>query len=377
MIHGPATGALIARTPENVVTGIANREVRGDFVRIVIVGSDESAIGGLRGMLARVDPTCEIEYTRHDSARPAGPSGSSEPDLVLIDVDAGSTDTGAMIGKCVEQYPRARLLAMGSRMDDSYVEGIFRAGALGYLPKSHSETIAIGMLRLVLSDASYRPSLSSGEKKAGAKDKGRVSVATASQPEPDGFRLTGRQVEVLAQAAQGKTNQMIAKHLGISEGTTKLHMTAIYKSLNVQNRSEAILLASRMQSVNFSQIKEIEGGALDLDWLLPHMSHRRAPRDAVLFKKGDPGAELWYLQRGTIRLEEINVDINSGSIFGEICLFSPSHERTCTAVCATDVDLFTLTSEQVKRLYLLNPQFALYLVHLIAKRLMADRSRAV
>ncbi len=373
MTTSQETSVRIAPSRVNVVTRPGIREVRGDFVRIVIVAADVSAIGRLRGMLARIDAACEVEVGGHESA----PSGSSQPDLVLIDVDAGSTDTGAMIAGCIEQYPRARLLAMGSRLDDPYVEGIFRAGALGYLPKSHSETIALGILRLVLSDASFHPSLTSGEQKAVAKEKGRGSVLAASQREPAGFRLTGRQVEVLAQAAQGKSNQMIARHLGISEGTTKLHMTAIYKSLNVQNRGEAILLASRMQSVNFSQIKEIEGGALDLDWLLPHMSHRRAPRDAVLFKKGDPGAELWYLQRGTIRLEEIGVEVDHGAIFGEIGIFSPSHERTCTARCATDVDLFTLTSEQVKRLYLLNPQFALYLVHLIAKRLMADRSRTV
>ena len=69
--------------------------------------------------------------------------------------------------------------------------------------------------------------------------------------------------------------------------------------------------------------------------------------------------------------------MNSGAVFGEIGIFSPSHERTCTARCVTDVDLFTLTSDQVKRLYLLNPQFALYVVHLIAKRLMADQSRII
>jgi CRP-like cAMP-binding protein len=107
------------------------------------------------------------------------------------------------------------------------------------------------------------------------------------------------------------------------------------------------------------------------------MSHRRAQRGSTLFRKGDAGAELWYLQRGTIHLEEIGMEVSSGAVFGEIGIFSPSHERTCTAMCATDVDLFTLTSEQVKRLYLLNPRFALYLVHLIAKRLMADRSRTV
>ena len=136
-------------------------------------------------------------------------------------------------------------------------------------------------------------------------------------------------------------------------------------------------MASRLQSVTFRQIREAEGGTLDLDWLLPHMTHRRVPRNTILFSKGDPGAELCYLQRGTIRLEEIGVDVNSSAVFGEIGIFSPSHERTCTARCVTDVDLFTLTSDQVKRLYLLNPQFALYVVHLIAKRLMADQSRII
>ncbi|MEO8008093.1 MAG: cyclic nucleotide-binding domain-containing protein, partial [Betaproteobacteria bacterium] len=175
----------------------------------------------------------------------------------------------------------------------------------------------------------------------------------------------------------GKTNLAIGKQLGITEGVVKLHMSAVFKALDVQNRSEAVLLASRLQSVTFQQIKESEGGALDLDWLLPHMTHRRVARNTILFRNGDAGAELYYLQRGTIRLEEIAVDINSGAVFGEIGIFSASHERTCTAVCATDVDLFTLTSGQVKRLYLLNPQFALYVVHLIAKRLMADRSRVI
>jgi two-component system, NarL family, nitrate/nitrite response regulator NarL len=379
MTVSPGTGVRIAPARGNVVTHPGIREVRGDFVKIVIVASDESATGALRGMLARVDSTCQVEVARHDSMRHSSPNSGNadQPDLVLIDVDSDSSDTVAMIGTCLQRYPRARLVALGSRMDDAYVEAVLKAGALGYLPKSYSETIATGMLRLVLSDASDRPSLPDEKEAAVVATNGGNASTTANKGSTDGFRLTGRQVEVLSLVAQGKTNQVIAKHLGISEGTTKLHMTAIFKALNVQNRAEAMLLASRMQRVNLSQIKEIEGGALDLDWLLPHMSHRRALRDATLFRKGDPGAEFCYLQRGTIRLEEIKVDINSGSVFGEIGLFSPSHERTCTAVCATDVDLFTLTSDQVKRLYLLNPQFALFLVHLIAKRLMADQTRVI
>jgi CRP-like cAMP-binding protein len=67
--------------------------------------------------------------------------------------------------------------------------------------------------------------------------------------------------------------------------------------------------------------------------------------------------------------------MGSGDLFGEIAIFSPDHRRTSTAVCATEVDIFSLDAEQVRRIYASNPQFALYLIYLIARRLMADRAR--
>jgi CRP-like cAMP-binding protein len=44
-------------------------------------------------------------------------------------------------------------------------------------------------------------------------------------------------------------------------------------------------------------------------------------------------------------------------------------------VCETDSELFSLSSEQVKRIHFTNPQFAFFILHLIATRLMADRKR--
>ena len=351
-------------------------------MKILVASPQGSATEALCGLLARLDSGCEVEVV-HDiqtllSLPPIKPSRT--PDLVLVDVDATSADAGAAIRGVLKNFPGARILALGSRLDDGYVATALEAGALGYLPKSHSETVALCVLRLVLSGGAYRPYLApNAEAAASPAASGTTGeTATRSAPEPLGeYGLSKRQIEVLALAAQGKSNLAIAKHLGIAEGTVKLHMSAIFKALKVQNRSEAVLLASRLQSVNFRQIKEAEGGAMDLDWLLPHMTHRHLPRNTIVFRKGDAGEELLYLQRGTIRLEEIGADISAGTMFGEIGIFSPSHERTSTAVCTSEVDLFSLTSAQVKRLYLLNPQFALFVVHLIAKRLMADRARTI
>ena len=342
-------------------------------MRILVASPQGFATDALRSMLTALDSNCEVDVIDEFPSRLLSPPipPSPAPDLVVVDVDGASVDLNAIIREFLLRYPGARLVALGSRLDDAYVEQVLEAGALGYLPKSHSDTVARGVLRLVLSGGSYRPYASSN---LAQPHKAWTPQDRESLRE---FGLTDRQTEVLSLAAQGKSNPVIARHLGIAEGTVKLHMSAIFKALDVQNRSEAVLLASRLQSVTFQQIKEAEGGILDFDWLLPHMSHRRVPRNTILFNKGDPGAELCYLQRGSIRLEEIGVELNSGAVFGEIGIFSPCHERTCTAKCVSDVDLFTLTSDQVKRLYLLNPQFALFVVHLIAKRLMADQSRII
>ncbi len=51
--------------------------------------------------------------------------------------------------------------------------------------------------------------------------------------------LTRRQLQVLALLARGEPNKTIARALGIAEGTVKIHLTAIFKALRVQNRSQA------------------------------------------------------------------------------------------------------------------------------------------
>jgi len=55
------------------------------------------------------------------------------PDLVLVDVDSASADSSAVIRGFLQKFPIARILAMGSRLDDAYVEMALEAGALGYL----------------------------------------------------------------------------------------------------------------------------------------------------------------------------------------------------------------------------------------------------
>jgi DNA-binding NarL/FixJ family response regulator len=58
--------------------------------------------------------------------------------------------------------------------------------------------------------------------------------------------LTERQVEVLQLLSQGKPNKLIGRSLGISEGTVKIHLAAIFRALNVRNRTEAVVAAQAL-----------------------------------------------------------------------------------------------------------------------------------
>ena len=55
--------------------------------------------------------------------------------------------------------------------------------------------------------------------------------------------LTPRELEILAHLAEGQSNKVIARHLGISDGTVKLHVKAILRKLNIHSRVEAAVLA--------------------------------------------------------------------------------------------------------------------------------------
>jgi CRP-like cAMP-binding protein len=117
-----------------------------------------------------------------------------------------------------------------------------------------------------------------------------------------------------------------------------------------------------------------QDGSLVLDGLMSHASHRQYRNGEVIFRKGDLGGELFYVQRGTVHLDEIGEDMGPGDIFGEIGVFSPERARTSTARCKTDVDLFCLDAEKAKQVYVEAPHFALRIATLLAQRLVAERA---
>ncbi|MDQ6681218.1 MAG: cyclic nucleotide-binding domain-containing protein [Pseudomonadota bacterium] len=110
-------------------------------------------------------------------------------------------------------------------------------------------------------------------------------------------------------------------------------------------------------------------------WLKPYMKSSRRKAGDVLFGKGDPAENLYFLVEGRIEFVEIHESVGPGRIFGEIAFFAPSKRRTLTARCTVDSVVLSVNRSTVYQLYYQNPAFGIELIGLVAGRLSADVAR--
>lgn len=111
-------------------------------------------------------------------------------------------------------------------------------------------------------------------------------------------------------------------------------------------------------------------------WLKPYMKARKVKAGQTLFSKGDRANRLYLLVDGEMVLADIGKRLESGRIFGEIALFSPSGLRTHTVRCVSDCRVLEIHERTVKQLYYQNPAFGFHLIELLAGRMAADVERA-
>lgn len=162
----------------------------------------------------------------------------SRPDVVLLDMRMPG-----MNGIDVLEELRSRKLTMPIAMlttsrDEMDVIDSLQSGAQGYLLKDMEPDELIAALRdIVKGNTVVAKELTGILAKA---------VQGDTEPPPAGSRfsdLTPREREILCHLAAGQSNKVIARNLGISDGTVKLHVKSILRKLDVHSRVEAAVIA--------------------------------------------------------------------------------------------------------------------------------------
>ena len=201
----------------------------------VLIADDHPMV---RDALARTVRLVEPDAVVVEAADFAGAEAAMQahlPDLALVDLHMPGMDGVHGVRRLRANFAAVPLVVASGEDDPAVIRAVLAAGAAGFLPKSESPEVLQQALRLVRSGGSYMPAQALADMRHGA-----------APPRPDASGLTPRQMDVLKSLMRGQPNKLIARELGLTEGTVKIHIAAILRALQARNRTEAVVVARRL-----------------------------------------------------------------------------------------------------------------------------------
>ena len=176
--------------------------------------------------------------------------GEDEFDLLLLDLALPGIDGFAALDVLRRDYPAIPVAVISAFDDLPTVTRVMNLGASGFIPKAFSGESLLVAVREVLAGNIFRPE--------GALSGARLDATKPLPPprapvRPEDVGLTDRQAQVLALMVRGLSNREIAEQLGLSEGTVKIHATAVFKTLGVGSRTQALVAVARY-GIDFAKV---------------------------------------------------------------------------------------------------------------------------
>ena len=211
-------------------------------MKILVVDDHPLICEALRQVLKALDKDIDLLEAGNGRQALAEAGRNESLDLILLDLALPDADGFEVLGELRERYPSFPVVVLSASEQPEAVMRALDAGAMGFIPKTSSNELLLGALRLVLSGGVYLPAEVLRHAPA-------PTLARKPSGAETGYRdigLTERQAQVLALMVQGKPNKLICRELTLAEGTVKIHVTAILKALGVSNRTQAVIAVGKL-----------------------------------------------------------------------------------------------------------------------------------
>lgn len=220
-------------------------------MKILIADDHELFLKGLELIISDLTPDIQLVKANNYKEILDIVAEQSDFDLILTDLAMPGANWLDALQQIHDKLPNTPIIILSAVFDKEIVQKTMNIGAAGYIPKTSSNAVIISAIHLVLSGGVYIPAeLLRNTPKEFDMLKLLEQVSDDHNMDEKVKVLSPRQIEVLRLISIGKSNKQIAFELGLTEGTVKIHVTAILKLLNVYNRTGAVAAAVQLGLLN-------------------------------------------------------------------------------------------------------------------------------
>ena len=217
-------------------------------MKFLVADDHELFLKGLEFILHEHLPEVDLVFAKNYTELFAEIDKNKDFDLILTDLAMPGAAWNDAIAKIHAALPETPIIILSAVFDKEIVHQTIEQGAAGYIPKTSPNAVILSAVNLVLNGGVYIPPELLSDSLRNEFDilKQVENFDDTKNADEKINTLTPRQIDVLELIAKGLSNKQIAFELGLTEGTVKLYVTAILKSLNVYNRTGAVVEAARL-----------------------------------------------------------------------------------------------------------------------------------
>jgi DNA-binding NarL/FixJ family response regulator len=202
------------------------------MTRIVLVDDHQVLRDGIRRSLEDAGETVVGEAG--DGEEAIAVVAETEPDVVLMDLEMPVLDGVEACKRIMADRPETRVVVLTMHEDVARTRAALSAGAVGFLTKGTSMTEVIDTIKgVVAGETALSVELAMSMLRAADENGKREEL------------LSERQTEILQRIADGLGTKEVARELGITHKTVHNHLNAIYRRLDTQSLTHAVLSAVR------------------------------------------------------------------------------------------------------------------------------------
>ena len=204
----------------------------------VLIADDHPVVLQGLAVLLEVQDDVSLVGQASDGADAVRLTRELDPDVLLLDLKLPGVDGMGVLSQLRAEGTRTRVLILTSAGGPSGPALALQAGAAGFLYKDVDPDALVRAIRSVVDGNTVLAPGAAGL--IAGRPGGDVRGIAA---------LTGREHEVLAQLAEGRSNREIARSLRVTEKTVKTHVSSVLAKLGVADRTQAALLAVRQSGI--------------------------------------------------------------------------------------------------------------------------------